>query len=77
MGWQETHGGHYDHNLPIEGLDGSVLREKLLPGGISVAQDASIERVARLVLASFPTKKKHFSIFHMKDIFRPRWKKYL
>ena len=53
-------GGHYDHNLPIEGLDGSVLREKLLPGGISVAQDASIERMARLVLASFPTKKKHF-----------------
>ena len=56
MGWQETHGGHYDHNLPIEGLDGSVLREKLLPGGISVAQDASIERVTRLVFASFPTK---------------------
>ena len=49
-------GGHYNHNLPIEGLDGSVLREKLLPGGISVAQDASVERVARLVLASFPAK---------------------
>ena len=57
---KRLYGGHYDHNLPIEGLDGSVLREKLLPGGISVAQDASIERVARLVLASFPTKKKHF-----------------
>ena len=50
-------GGHYVHNLPIEGLDGSVLREQLLSCGISVAQDASIERVARLVFASFPTKK--------------------
>ena len=50
-------GGHYDHNLPIEGLDGSVLWEQLLPGGISVAQDASVERVARLVLASFPGEK--------------------
>merc|ERR1719330_1779954 len=39
---------------PIEGLDGSVLWEQFFPGGISVAQDASVERVARLVLASFP-----------------------
>lgn len=74
---KRLYGGHYDHNLPIEGLDGSVLREKLLSGGICVAQDASVERVARLVLASFPAKEA-FSIFnHTNDIFRPRWKKYL
>ena len=58
---KRLHGGHYDHNLPIEGLDGSVLREKLLPGGVSVAQDASVERVACLVLASFPAQKSIFN----------------
>ena len=65
-------GGHSDHNLPIEGLDGSVLWEQLLPGGISVAQDASVERVARLVLASFPEE----NIF-INTKFRTRRKKYL
>ena len=71
-------GGHSDHNLPIEGLDGSVLRQQLLPGGISVAQDASVERVARLVLASFPTKEKiYFNNQHRRLIFRSRRKKYL
>ena len=55
-------GGRYDHNLPIEGLDGSVLRQQLLSGGISVAQDASVEGVARLVLSSFPTNKKYILI---------------
>ena len=65
-------GGHYDHNLPIEGLDGSVLWEQLFPGGISIAQDASVERVARLVLASFPEE----NIF-INTKFRTRRKKYL
>ena len=49
-------GGHYDHNLPIEGLNGSVLWEQLLAGWVCVAQHAAVEGVSRLVLASFPAK---------------------
>ena len=70
-------GGRYDHNLPIEGLDGSVLRQQLLSGGISVAQDASVKGVARLVLSSFPTKEKIYFDNYRRLVFRPRSKKYL
>ena len=47
-----------DHNLPIEGLDGSILREQLLPRGVCVAQDTGVERMPSLILAPPPANGK-------------------